>query len=69
MPEYIEPLRSEARIALSQDNGEWQFSTIKRLRRLDSFLKESQRINQSTFCTRHVAIISRPLTNHTISGL
>ncbi|KAK7750955.1 hypothetical protein SLS62_007088 [Diatrype stigma] len=49
MPEYIEPLRSEARAALAQDNGEWQFSTLKKLRRLDSFLKESQRVNQSTF--------------------
>ncbi|KAI0841505.1 cytochrome P450 [Hypoxylon sp. FL0890] len=49
MPEYIEPLRSEAQTALSQDNGKWQLSTIKRLRRLDSFLKESQRLNQSTF--------------------
>ncbi|KAI1413681.1 cytochrome P450 [Hypoxylon sp. FL1857] len=49
MPEYVEPLRSEAQAALAQENGEWQLSTIKRLRRLDSFLKESQRVNQSTF--------------------
>ncbi|KAF3062198.1 Ent-kaurene oxidase [Daldinia childiae] len=49
MPEYIEPLRSEAQAALIKDDGKWQFSTIKRLRRLDSFLKESQRLNQSTF--------------------
>lgn len=49
MPEYIEPLRSEAKTALAEENGEWKFSTIKRLRRLDSFLKESQRVNQSTF--------------------
>ncbi|KAI1384973.1 cytochrome P450 [Hypoxylon trugodes] len=48
MPEYVEPLRSEAKEALAQDNGKWQVSTIKRLRRLDSFLKESQRVNQST---------------------
>ncbi|ROW16671.1 hypothetical protein VPNG_01760 [Cytospora leucostoma] len=49
MPEYVEPLRSEAQKALAQDNGEWKLSTTKRLRRLDSFLKESQRLNQSTF--------------------
>ncbi|KAF7870566.1 hypothetical protein EAF04_004310 [Stromatinia cepivora] len=49
MPEYIEPLRFEAQTALAQDNGEWRFSTIKKLRRLDSFPKESQRVNQSTF--------------------
>lgn len=49
MPEYVEPLRAEAQAMLARDNGEWQFSTIKGLRRLDSFLKESQRVNQSTF--------------------
>jgi hypothetical protein len=49
MPEYIEPLRSEAQVALAQTNGEWQFSTTKKLARLDSFLKKSQRLNQSTF--------------------
>lgn len=49
MPEYIELLRSEARTALAQDKGEWQVSTLKKLHRLDSFLKESQRVNQSTF--------------------
>lgn len=49
MPEYIEPLRREAEEALAQTNGEWEFSTIKRLPQLDSFLKESQRLNQSTF--------------------
>ena len=49
MPEYIEPLRSEAEAAIEESNGEWQFSTIKKLRQMDSFLKESQRLNQSTF--------------------
>lgn len=49
MPEYIEPLRSEAEAALKESKGDWQFSTIKRLQRMDSFLKESQRVNQSTF--------------------
>ncbi|KAI1116231.1 cytochrome P450 [Nemania sp. NC0429] len=49
MPQYAEPLRSEAQMALAQDDGQWQLSTIHRLRRLDSFLKESQRTNHSTF--------------------
>ena len=49
MPEYVHELRSEVQEALSQDSGVWKFSTIKKLRRLDSFLKESQRLNQSTF--------------------
>jgi hypothetical protein len=49
MPQYIEPMRSEAQTALAEGNGEWTTETIKNLRRLDSFLKESQRVNQSTF--------------------
>jgi len=49
MPQYIEPLRSEAQAALAHGNGKWTSETIKKLRKLDSFLKESQRINQSTF--------------------
>ncbi|KAI1130920.1 cytochrome P450 [Nemania abortiva] len=49
MPQYAEPLRSEAQAALAQDDGQWKLSTIHRLRRLDSFLKESQRFNHSTF--------------------
>jgi hypothetical protein len=54
-PEYIEPLRSEAQTVLAQGNGEWQFSTVKRLHQLDSFLKESQRGNQSTFRKQRAA--------------
>ncbi|KUI72796.1 Ent-kaurene oxidase [Cytospora mali] len=49
MPEYIEPLRLEAQTALAQEKGEWTLSVIKRLYRLDSFLKESQRMNHSSF--------------------
>jgi hypothetical protein len=49
MPHYIEPLRSEAQTALAETNGEWDLETVKKLKRLDSFLKESQRLNQSTF--------------------
>ncbi|KUI59027.1 Ent-kaurene oxidase [Cytospora mali] len=49
MPEYIEPLRLEAQTALAQEKGEWSLSALKRLHRLDSFLKESQRVNHSSF--------------------
>ncbi|KAK4109439.1 cytochrome P450 [Canariomyces notabilis] len=58
MPEFVEPLRSEAQVALAQTNGEWQFSTTKKLARLDSFLKESQRLNQSTFLGFHRKVMS-----------
>lgn len=49
MPEYIDTLRLETQAALDQESGEWKLSTIKRLNRLDSFLKESQRMNHSSF--------------------
>lgn len=49
MPEYVGALRAEAQSALAESGGVWQYSTIKNLRQLDSFLKESQRVNQSTF--------------------
>jgi hypothetical protein len=44
-PEYISDLRAETKLALQED-GSWKFTTIKKLRRLDSFMKESMRYNQ-----------------------
>ncbi|KAI1330696.1 cytochrome P450 [Xylariaceae sp. FL0255] len=58
-PEYVEPLRSEAREALMHSGGNWQLSTLQRLRRLDSFLKESQRMNHSTFLGFDRKVMSR----------
>lgn len=48
MPEYIEPLRAEAQAAFPADGGVWKMETLKELRRLDSFVKESQRLNSSS---------------------
>ncbi len=45
-PDYIEDLRVEAQEALLTDGGSWQLGTIKKLKKLDSFLKESLRFNQ-----------------------
>ena len=45
-PEYIKALKEEAKLALSEDDNVWQFSTIQRLKRLDAFLKESLRFHQ-----------------------
>jgi hypothetical protein len=45
-PQYINELRKEARTALEEDGGAWKFDTIKNLRRLDSFMKESMRWNR-----------------------
>lgn len=43
-PEYFAPLREEVEQALDEDGG-WKKSTVTKLRKLDSFLKESQRFN------------------------
>ncbi|KAI9643201.1 hypothetical protein NHQ30_007817 [Ciborinia camelliae] len=44
-PQYFSDLRTEIKDALQED-GSWQFSTTKKLRKLDSFMKESMRYNQ-----------------------
>ena len=43
-PEHIEPLREELVQALKQDSG-WNKATTARLAKMDSFFKESQRLN------------------------
>ena len=45
-PEYIKALRDEAQATILSDRGSWQMSTIKRLKQLDSFCKESLRFTQ-----------------------
>ncbi|KAL9063655.1 MAG: hypothetical protein Q9161_009356 [Pseudevernia consocians] len=47
-PEHIESLRNEAVATLQADNQSWQFSTIKQLKQLDSFMKESLRLSDSS---------------------
>ena len=42
-PEYIKPLREEIETAIREDGG-WQKSTLSKMQKLDSFLKESQRV-------------------------
>ncbi|KAG5962100.1 hypothetical protein E4U56_003488 [Claviceps arundinis] len=48
-PEYFEPLRQEMTTALAE--GGWQKTTLNRLYKLDSFLKESQRISPTFLLT------------------
>ncbi|KAI1464315.1 cytochrome P450 [Daldinia caldariorum] len=43
-PEYLEPLREEVRHVLEDDGG-WQKGTPAKLIKMDSFMKESQRVN------------------------
>lgn len=43
-PEYIQPLREEIQNAIKEDGG-WAKSTFNKMQKVDSFLKESQRVN------------------------
>lgn len=45
-PTYIPDLRAEIKGALEEDNGLWKISGMGKLRKLDSFMKESMRYNQ-----------------------
>lgn len=44
-PEYIEPLREEVRRVRAEDGGSrlWTKASMAKLRKMDSFIKESQR--------------------------
>lgn len=44
-PEYIEPLREEIIQAVTEDGGQINKSTLAKLMKMDSFMKESQRFN------------------------
>jgi hypothetical protein len=44
-PEYIEPLREEIQTVSECCSGRWTPGALAKLRKCDSFLKESQRLN------------------------
>lgn len=44
-PEYIEPLREEVSNALEDNSGLWDKKSFTKMRKLDSFMRESQRLN------------------------
>jgi len=50
MPEYVQPLREEIEQILKED-GDWQKNGLTKMRKLDSFLKESQRMNPPSLGT------------------
>jgi hypothetical protein len=49
MPEYFEHLRAEVLDVLKEDNG-WKKTTLNKMRKMDSFLKESQRMSPASLC-------------------
>lgn len=44
-PEYIEILREEAKAALSEHGGAYVADSLNKMKKMDSFVKESQRFN------------------------
>ena len=54
-PEYFEPIRAEIK-EISKEEGEWvkwEKSSFTKLRKLDSFMRESQRFNPPTLLSMH----------------
>ena len=49
MPEYIGPIREEI-LQIYREEGSWTQGAIQRLWKLDSFMKESQRMNHPGLC-------------------
>ncbi|KAF7934075.1 uncharacterized protein EAE97_008435 [Botrytis byssoidea] len=62
-PTYIPDLRAEVTGALEEDNGLWKISSMGKLRKLDSFMKESMRYNQPNALSFDRIV----LTPHTLS--
>lgn len=57
---YIEPIREEIKQVISED-GEWmrwQKTSFSKLRKLDSFMRESQRFNPPTLLSMHRVMLS-----------
>ncbi|KAF9257927.1 cytochrome P450 [Marasmius fiardii PR-910] len=64
-PEYITPLRAEMEKAISEDG--WSKAAMGKMRMLDSFLKESQRVSSSGASTiRRVALRDFVFSNGTV---
>ncbi len=61
-PEYIEEIREEIREVAREDSG-WQKTSYAKLRKLDSFIKESQRFNPPSMLSYHRVIQE----NHVLS--
>lgn len=50
-PEYIEPLREEVKSVLEKEGGVYTKQTLTHFYKLDSFMRESQRLNPPSLCT------------------
>ena len=48
-PEYIEPIREEIESIIAEDG--WSKASIMKMKKLESFMKESQRYSPLALCT------------------
>lgn len=68
-PEYFEPIRAEVK-EISKKDGEWEKwekSSFTKLRKLDSFMCESQRFNPPTLFSMHrVMLQDHQFTDNTV---
>ena len=64
-PEYIDPIREEIKGVAAEDGSwtKWQKPSFTKLRKLDSFMRESQRFNPPTLLSMHRVM----LQNHRFS--
>ncbi|KAJ6058228.1 uncharacterized protein N7446_007811 [Penicillium canescens] len=60
-PEYVEPLRQEITDSLEQD-GKWAKTTLTKMHKLDSFIKESQRLSPLVYVLSFQRIVMQEVT-------
>ncbi|KAH9477625.1 Cytochrome P450 monooxygenase 103 [Psilocybe cubensis] len=61
-PEYIEPMREEVSAIVKAEG--WTKSSLAKMRKVDSFVKESQRLNTSScMCLEYSVLMDRKNTN------
>lgn len=64
-PEYVPELREEIKSVLEKHDGEWTIESMSELRKLDSFIKESQRYNPTVISFQRRALQSTTLKDGT----
>ncbi|XDG04700.1 hypothetical protein ABKA04_004315 [Annulohypoxylon sp. FPYF3050] len=60
-PEYLEPIRDEIRAVVAEAGPwmNWEKPQFSKLRRLDSFMRESQRMNPPTLLSMHRVMLQK----------
>jgi hypothetical protein len=67
-PEYIEPLREEARTIIDEEGGITKRG-LDKMKKLDSFLKESQRMNSLAACMYITPLLNKQMADFSLQVL